>query len=318
MRFWLQAVLALICFVPGMIALFCGVAAFATHGLPLAAYRVFITPGAETGALLFVIWFVFASLPSPGGAPPRLGPWRGLWAIAGFGLMLFAGTTLVAGTGVVIWLAWGHFAGGHAMPPLQDMLTSPVTLGLAVMAGEALGGFFVFRLLRGLGKVRVEDGSAQGVGWCAAPRNAYWWSGLLAVLLLGLSVITLVALPPDVAKLQSMDLTRMLHGPIYTLVPLILMISVVAPILEEFVFRGVAFAGLAASCGPVWAGVITSVLFVLAHAPEKISYPPSFIILACFATAAVVLRLRTGSIRPGMLLHMLFNATPALTAFFAH
>jgi membrane protease YdiL (CAAX protease family) len=44
------------------------------------------------------------------------------------------------------------------------------------------------------------------------------------------------------------------------------------------------------------------------HAPEKIYYPAGFIDVGLMAAAAAWMRVKFGSIRPGILLHVLYNA----------
>jgi hypothetical protein len=51
-----------------------------------------------------------------------------------------------------------------------------------------------------------------------------------------------------------------------------------------------------------------------AHAPEKMYYPPGFIDVGLMAAAAVMLRLQYRSIRPAILLHVLYNAGSMLAA----
>ena len=82
----------------------------------------------------------------------------------------------------------------------------------------------------------------------------------------------------------------------------------IAPPLEEFVFRGGVFAALATRYSPLTAGIVTTLIFVAVHAPEKIYYPPGFIDVGLMAAAAAWMRVKFGSIRPGILLHVLYNA----------
>jgi len=88
-------------------------------------------------------------------------------------------------------------------------------------------------------------------------------------------------------------------------------VVVVAPIVEELTFRGVGFA-LLGRFGSVLAVVGTSVAFAAAHGLVN-----GFAALFLFGLAVALLRLRTGSIYPGMLMHASFNAL-ALTVAFAH
>jgi CAAX protease family protein len=81
------------------------------------------------------------------------------------------------------------------------------------------------------------------------------------------------------------------------------------PIIEELTFRGLGFA-LLARYGDVVALVVTSTAFAAAHGLVN-GFPALFL----FGAAVGFLRLRTGSLYPGMLLHGSFNALALAVAF---
>jgi membrane protease YdiL (CAAX protease family) len=78
-------------------------------------------------------------------------------------------------------------------------------------------------------------------------------------------------------------------------------IAIVAPIAEEFTFRGVGFA-LLARFGTVIAVVGTAVAFAADHGLVE-GFPALFL----FGIAVAIVRARTDSLYPGMLLHACFN-----------
>jgi len=82
-----------------------------------------------------------------------------------------------------------------------------------------------------------------------------------------------------------------------------------APLVEELTFRGVGFA-LLARFGAAFAVIGTSAAFAAAHGLVA-GFPALFL----FAAAVAFVRLRTGSIYPGMLLHATFNALALAAAF---
>jgi len=74
------------------------------------------------------------------------------------------------------------------------------------------------------------------------------------------------------------------------------------PVLEETIFRGFLFPGLAKRLGTVWGAVISSAFFGLLHAQANISiYTFVLGLLLCY------MYLKLKSIFPGMALHMLNN-----------
>lgn len=74
------------------------------------------------------------------------------------------------------------------------------------------------------------------------------------------------------------------------------------PIFEETIFRGFIFPAFARRTGVIWAAVISSVLFGLAHFQANISvYTMILGLFLCF------LYVRTRSIVPGIIVHMANN-----------
>jgi membrane protease YdiL (CAAX protease family) len=77
----------------------------------------------------------------------------------------------------------------------------------------------------------------------------------------------------------------------------------VAPICEEIFFRGYLLMGLTRAM-PAWLAItLTSLIFAAAHAS-----PGSFVLLFVLAIFLGILRIATGSLWPGIILHMLNNA----------
>ncbi|HEY0753684.1 MAG TPA: type II CAAX endopeptidase family protein [Ktedonobacteraceae bacterium] len=76
----------------------------------------------------------------------------------------------------------------------------------------------------------------------------------------------------------------------------------IAPFCEEIFFRGFVFPGLLRDLSPLWAVLVSSALFAVAHAD-----PGSFIPLFLIGLALGFLRWRTGSTWASMSLHILNN-----------
>ena len=86
-------------------------------------------------------------------------------------------------------------------------------------------------------------------------------------------------------------------------------IVVAAPIVEELTFRGLGFAVLI-RFGPFVAVLGTAIAFAAAH-----GLVAGFPALAVFGAAIAILRLRTGSVYPGMIFHACFNGVALAAAF---
>ena len=89
----------------------------------------------------------------------------------------------------------------------------------------------------------------------------------------------------------------------------ILLIAIAAPISEEVCFRGMLFGGLRERL-PCWAAaLISGAIFGALHATTGISAVPPLI---AFGFILALLYEKTGSIVPGILLHMLNNSVALL------
>jgi sodium transport system permease protein len=81
----------------------------------------------------------------------------------------------------------------------------------------------------------------------------------------------------------------------------VIAVTVVAPIAEELTYRGAGFA-LLRGYGERWAVLVTALLFALGHGLLE-----AFVPLVVFGVVVALLRSRTGSVLPGMLVHATFN-----------
>ena len=86
-------------------------------------------------------------------------------------------------------------------------------------------------------------------------------------------------------------------------------VTLVAPFVEELLFRGLGFGLLAPFVGPLAAILVTGVCFGLAHG-LVLGLP----VLSIFGVTLGWLRWQTGSVYPGMVVHALFNAVALITA----
>lgn len=86
-------------------------------------------------------------------------------------------------------------------------------------------------------------------------------------------------------------------------------VATFVPFVEELLFRGLGFT-LLRRFGDVVAIIGSAVLFAAAHGLVE-----AFPIIAALGTGLGILRARTGSVIPGMVLHGLFNAIAMLAVF---
>jgi membrane protease YdiL (CAAX protease family) len=90
----------------------------------------------------------------------------------------------------------------------------------------------------------------------------------------------------------------------------ILLIVFAAPVTEEICFRGMLFGGLRTKLPRIAAALICGLIFGALHALTGVTAVPPLIV---FGFLLALLYERTGSIIPGMLLHMLNNTVALLS-----
>ncbi|HUM08334.1 MAG TPA: CPBP family intramembrane glutamic endopeptidase [Acidocella sp.] len=275
------------------------------HPIPTKALAMLGGMGGEFGVNLWLLALCFARLPgarAPRWGRPRLGLVEGLWGMLGFGLTMGAGGGLFVNVrmAAAFYLILQHTG-------FRPSLTDPVTLTGAVLAGEFMTALWLAWSMRRLGLPHLADGSPRGVAWRSAPAVAYAQVVLLALLLAGVVVGMYKLVPPDLKSLENLPSAKLFEGPPITIAAMLGVVLLLGPVLEEIAFRGIGFAGVASRLGSGGAVAVTTLLFLAAHGPEKLHYLPGFLDVGLLALASCHLRLRYGSIRPGILLHMLYN-----------
>jgi membrane protease YdiL (CAAX protease family) len=270
--------------------------------------------GAVPGLLGWVILMCFSALPGARPAPgARFGLAQALWGMCGTVMMMLAGAILPY-MAAVYWMLLRILR--HLPSHMPNRHDTPLLL-TSLLASELLGALWLSWYVHRQGPLVANDGSPQGIAWRPAPARAYGVAALGGLVVLLLAVGEFWLIPPDISKLKDMDLTQLFQGPPVIALLTAMVVIVMAPVIEEVLFRGLAFAGIASKLGTGWAVVITTIIFTALHAPEKLLYLPGFADVAAVALLSCALRLRYRSIRPGIAMHFFYNfgmlLVPALT-----
>jgi membrane protease YdiL (CAAX protease family) len=139
------------------------------------------------------------------------------------------------------------------------------------------------------------------LGFRSFSRSAFGWMALTFVLYLAFTIFySLVITEP-----KQKDIAES-FGP--TVVQ-VLLIVIAAPIAEETCFRGMLFGGLRQKLPRLVAALITGLIFGGLHALTGVTAVPPLIV---FGFLLALLYERTGSIVPGILLHMINNSIALL------
>jgi membrane protease YdiL (CAAX protease family) len=133
----------------------------------------------------------------------------------------------------------------------------------------------------------------EALKWAAVAYGTFWAAAIVLSLIFG---------QPDdqplVTDLKDEDATTVLLA-------WAVLICFLAPIVEEFFFRGFMFTVFARKLGVVWAVLLDGIVFGIGHAPAD---PIQLIALGAFGMGLCLLYWRTKSIIPCMALHALNNS----------
>ncbi len=203
------------------------------------------------------------------------------------------GVVLALGTGIVLGIPFAVVGqedgelttfGNVGLQLATAVAFLMVPMAIAAQRGAASLGEILSRL-----GVRSFDRSA--LKWMAATVGAYLLFAFLYVLL--------------VVEPEQEDIAEA-FGP----VPLqVLLIVIAAPISEEICFRGMLYGGLREKLPRFGAALIAGLLFGALHALTGVTAVPP---LVAFGFVLCLLYEKTGSIVPGILLHMLNNSVALL------
>jgi len=223
------------------------------------------------------------------GAEDRWPPWFGPAALV---IGLVAG--VIGGVIAVILIQGGTAtAGGNLSPAATDIATVIQDLGFV---GAAL--FLAART----GPVRPEQFGLHG------PRS--WWRALGVLLAAAVAFIVISDVYFSVLHQsgQEKEFVKEIGGNAGTVsvLAVCLLVSVIAPVCEEILFRGFIFRALCNARGPWPAAIVTGILFGIVHglsAPAVDLLP-----LALLGFLLCVVYWRTGSIYLTILMHSINNS----------
>jgi uncharacterized protein len=179
--------------------------------------------------------------------------------------------------------------------------------GVVIASGLAfgLGGFVAIGFLRR----QAGPGFWRGAGYGPYPAwksvGLGMWGALalpLPMVVLGLVFTRLVGEPPMSQNPAIEMIVRVDDW--WAKLAMFLLVTVGAPLVEETLFRGALFAPLKERLGPVLTVAISSVLFALAHL-DFVALPQYILI----GISLGVVRQVSGSIRPSMVLHAIWNGS---------
>lgn len=225
----------------------------------------------------------------------------------------------------------GQFIGGFAYGLFlaatgtlgRDLMNDPKALTQfnnsillpAAAFGIVFSGIVVYLRARQLdvNELRSSNGAAWQTG---TPRGVLIGLAVGVVVAVGylslakflLPWVHVTSLPPMLAAASRAGSPQMFW---------IICIVMLAPVIEEPLFRGIMFAGFSRSFGTTRAAIMTTSLFVASHFFEFIHFWPGAIGILGLSVTAQALRTRTGAIGPSIAAHFAYNSLLAAWLVYA-
>ncbi len=194
-------------------------------------------------------------------------------------------------------------------------LDQPWLLPLSLLLGTIGGGMVSWQVAFS----RARPSMGRGWFWELLGKN-YEFSRLPRFALMGLSLGLGFFVLTQYGVLPSDDLPQplfdaMLAAPLVVKMGWALIFVVFFPVVEETLFRGFLFTGVAQTWGTQIAAILTTLVFVAVHMPKVLEYWPALVAVTFIGGITVVLRIRTGSLAPGIALHSTYNGALVAAAF---
>jgi hypothetical protein len=165
--------------------------------------------------------------------------------------------------------------------------------------------------------VRWSRGQAGGlaaldIGWSAGTRRQVVAGGVAGALL---AVLYAASLRWLMTRWRDPELGPMLSAVRHSHIAFggwAVLAVLLAPPIEELLFRGLMLRGLSRSWGPFAAGLTVTALFVAGHVFETGFYVPGLMAIAALGCATLAARAVTGALGPAIALHAGYNFVIAM------
>ena len=240
------------------------------------------------------------ALPQAPAAPTRP-PGSGWWTYWDLlYLLLFSVPALLLITVVCTAALFGlSFLSGWEVDIEAPQVKAPLAIAIQLLLWVAVFAFIY-------AVVTIKYGLAFGpaIGWTSySGRGPYYlYSGVALAIAVAL-ISTLLPKPEGEVPFEAL-----LKDPV-SIALLAIFGVLVAPVVEEMLFRGFIFSVVDRSLGAAAAVVSTSLLFSLPHGVQYGWRWQNLLLLTPLGVAFGTVRAWTGSVRPSALMHASYNAT---------
>ena len=249
------------------------------------------------------------SEPNDSFEPPILGPPIQPVLNAGRAAKIFAGYFLAQ---IIAGVIGGAVISATTHPESDSWLPA---FGLVLIFTLLAAGLVLWQMSRELGRSILLDPTLNGACWLPGSFRQIIQGLVLGAALATIYLAVVLTLSSPEAEEALGPLSQMAATPGLPQIEWLFLALILAPPIEELLFRGIMFGGFTRSYGPVPATLLTTTIFVALHFAEAIHFLPSFLFLAGLGLGAIWLRVRFAAIGPSIAFHFGYNATLGLAIF---
>ncbi|MGH9948045.1 MAG: lysostaphin resistance A-like protein [Pyrinomonadaceae bacterium] len=135
-----------------------------------------------------------------------------------------------------------------------------------------------------------------------------WWP--YVIILIGF--FALAAVVSQFFPEAENQLTRILQSSRTAVFVVAFMATFTAPLVEEVVYRGVAYSAFQRSFGTASAVIIVTLLFTSVHVPQYYESPSTILLLAILSLILTLMRVFSGNLLPCVIFHTLINGVQSV------
>jgi len=192
---------------------------------------------------------------------------------------------------------------------ISQIQNSPNEWGLIVVCSQILTDVAILGYLAAQIRLRFRSPFWATAGWRAMQRRAYRRGTVLVLISIGIFLAALVMIASNIAPpKQQLPIEKILEFP-PTSVLFMITAVLVAPVVEETIFRGYLYPVAARSLGVVFGIILTGTLFGLLHALQLWGGWWQIALLVVVGIVFTTARAITRSVIASWILHVAYNST---------
>lgn len=191
----------------------------------------------------------------------------------------------------------------------------PVLLLVTATAGFVFAGPAVVALARAFERGSTWKEALAPFGMVKAPGRMVAGAAALGVVIALTLGYGLEQMFPSPEHAEG-ALVQAASAPGWQRALFVVLAVVLAPIFEEFLFRGVMYTGMLRSWGKWPAAVVVTLSFGLLHIFDLAGYWPALAMITLVGAALMAVRMRTKSLLPCIAMHSTYNLFQVIVLYF--